>query len=168
MKRRNRHPSAKIHLARPRVKISNPSVAKKRSRKLFHATKRAVLVVIVLAMMAVILTVLFSNFASPERTIKRKIESIATDYYENYFYDSILSYGTTEQNLQNLLGRYVENGFAIVSLRQLLLFDSERHSESATILTAYCDENTTFIRIYPDPPFSRTNYHIDYHYNCNF
>ena len=98
----------------------------------------------------------------PEGSIKRQIEAIAADYYENYFYPKLTSSGTKNLN------RYTSSGFARVSLRQLLLFDNERYKKSAPLITKYCNENKTFVQFFPEPPFNKNNYHAEYHYSCEF
>lgn len=158
--------SHNFHASRNTVKPSRLARKQKSSRRVFKITKRSILTVIILAMLVVILAVLLSTFASPERVVKSKVESIATDYYENYFYPEITEGNSTP--LSQIMERYEESGFAKVTLRQLLLFDGGRHTSSTAALTAYCDENATFIQIFPTPPFSKTDYHIDYHYSCTF
>lgn len=158
--------SAKIHTKKTR--FSRRSRIIKRDRRIFSISRRTVLIVIALAMLAVILAIFFSILFRPEAIITGKIESMARDYYENYFYPRIEEYGTTDQSLNDILSRYVETGFSRVSLHQLLLFDSERYADSEATLSEYCDTELTYIKIYPDPPFTKTSYHIDYHYACTF
>ena len=152
--------SSKIHTKNPVTRLKRNLKKKEHDRKVFLILKRVVLAVIVLAMLAVVLALLFINFTKPEKVVTEKIEAITADYYENYFYDRIKDYS----NLDN----YVENGFSKVTLRQLLLFDSERHADASSLLNEYCDSEATYVRIYPEAPFGRTDYHVDYHYACTF
>ena len=158
--------SHNFHASRSAAKSSRLAHRQKTSRRIFHTTKRSILTVIISAMLVVILAVLLSTFSSPERVVKSKIESIATDYYENYFYPEITTDNSTP--LSQIMSRYEKPGFAKVTLRQLLLFDNGRYNSAATTLTKYCDENATFIQIFPTSPFSKTDYRIDYHYSCTF
>ena len=160
--------SAKIHTAKTRAKSSRLARSKAFSRKSYHITRRTVLVVIILAMLVVLLSVLFTNMTNPERIVKGKIESIAADYYENYFYDKIKSYATAEKPIDQIMSRYSESGFSKVPLRQLLLFDGERHGADAPTITHYCDENDTNVKIYPVAPYGKKDYHIEYNYSCVF
>jgi uncharacterized coiled-coil DUF342 family protein len=87
--------SKNIHSGRARVKSSRRATSKSASRKNFVFGKRAVMTIIVVAMMTVILAVLFSIFATPERTITKKIdqrveerpelESQVKDFREKYY-----------------------------------------------------------------------------------
>ena len=131
-----------------------------RAQKICLVAKRVILGVIALSMLLVILMILFMVFTTPEKAVTGKIETIVADYYENYFYDRIQNY----ENLTN----YTESGFSKVTLRQLLLFDSERHADAADLLTKYCDSEGTYIRIYPEEPFSRQDYRVEYNYACKF
>lgn len=152
--------SSKIHIKNPVKRLSRRVKMKERDRRLFLIAKRSALSVIALAMLVVILALLFVSFTKPEKVVTAKIEAITADYYENYFYDRIKDYSN--------LGSYTENGFSKVTLRQLLLFDSERHANDASLLNEYCDTEATYVRIYPEEPFAKTDYHVDYHYACTF
>ena len=167
-KTKNKNISTEFHTSRPRVKSSRLSSSKKFNRQIFDTAKRSIIMVIILAMLVVILAIPLSAFQNPEYIVKHSIESMTTDYYENYFYPRLI--GTTDSNtsLDDIMSPYVTHGFAIVSLRQLLLFDDERYANLTSTLTEYCNENSTFVRIYPDEPFGKTNYHVDYHYSCEF
>ena len=152
--------SSKVHTRNPVKRMEQKKKQEKRENRIFVIARRSILVVIVLAMMAVILLLLFTSFTKPERTVTNKIESITADYYENYFYDRIKDY----DNLKN----YTEHGFSKVTLRQLLLFDSERHADAADLLNKYCDGEKTYVKIYPEAPFGNKNYHVEYYYACTF
>ena len=157
---------AKIH--NQKARLSRRSRANERQKRVFRISRRVVLIVIALAMLAVALALLISTFSNPKSLVTSKIESIIADYYENYFYPRIENNGTTKKSLAEILSRYTETGFSRVTLRQLLLFDSERYADSTTFLTKYCDPESTYVKIYPDEPFGKSNYHVDYHYTCTF
>ena len=148
-------------------------VAKRRefSRQSFSAARRAILTVIVLAMMTVVLAVLAQSMMTPENTVKRKVESIAADYYERYYYDLILSQNAADEGseaIAQIMERYVGPGFAKVPFSQLTLYDGQKHAEAAKVLNEYCDEDQSYVKIYPDAPFARKDYHVEYYYSCNF
>lgn len=160
--------SQKYHASRSRVKSSHLSSRKRIDRQVYSATKKSILTVIIFSMLIVILAVLFVIFNDPEKLVKQKITDITTDYYENYYYPSLIGNAADEDSLSDIMTPYVTPGFATISLRQLLLFDNERFAKTATFVKQYCDENKTFAHIYPDPPFGKKNYHIDYIYSCAF
>ena len=130
--------------------------------------KKISIAIIIISMLSVVLLLLFVSFSTPEYNTKTKVESIAKDYYENFFYPGITKYGTTEKALTEIMDRYKESGFSTVYFRQLLLYDNQKHADASNLITAYCDENDSFIKIYPEPPYGQQNYHIDYHYACDF
>ena len=171
-KNKNAKSSSRIHTSRTRVKVSGRSKSQSFVRKSFLYGRRAIMSVIVLVCLAVILMVLFGKFATPENIVTNKITSITKDYYENYFYDTIIGTNSigddSEKSLEQIMSRYIEPGFASISLRQLLLFGGQRHADAAPILQNYCDENRTNVKIYPEPPFGRTDYHVEYNYSCEY
>lgn len=160
--------SQDIHTSRTRTKSSRLSTHKKRDRQIFNVTKKSILFIIILSMLIVILVLLLSSFENPERLVKQKLTNITSDYYENYYYPNLIGSASSQDSLEDIMSHYTEVGFATISLRQLLLFDNERYKETATFLKKYCDENQTTARIYPEAPFGKTNYRIDYHYSCAF
>lgn len=147
--------------------------------EIFHKiARKSVLTIIVIVMLAMIGFTFFNLIATPEFLVKKEIETIAADYYETYFYPNAIknnsasidgaSSDTKEQLLTNIFSEYHELGFSRITLNQLLLFDNLRHYESAASLAKYCDLERTTIKIHPDPPYTSRDYHIDYHYSCNF
>ncbi|MBR5046126.1 hypothetical protein IKX73_00625 [Candidatus Saccharibacteria bacterium] len=160
--------ATKISAHTPRVSTARRSTKSSKSRQLFLISKRSILAVIILAMLTVILTLLFSNFYDPEKLTTKRIEEITADYYETYFYPRIENYGTTDKSMSDIMSRYKETGFSKITLRQLLLFDSARHADLSKLLTKYCDPEATYVKIYPDEPYGKTDYHVDYTYSCAF
>ena len=149
-----------------KISTSRNTRNQQKSRRIFTVAKRSILTVIVLAMLVVVLALLLMFFLKPERLVKSKIEAMSADYYENYFYPNVTK--DNSASLEEIMKRYEIPGFAMVSLRQLLLYDNEKNADAAKTLTTYCDENTTYIQIFPEAPYGKTNYHINYHYSCTF
>lgn len=148
-----------VHISRTRKSASFSDTF---SEKSYRYAKTSILVVIISAMLVMILFTLFNFIATPEFIVKRKIESIAKDYYENYFYNSI------PNPSPEALNYYVDRGFASVNLRQLLLYDDQKYASATESLKKYCNLDRTFIKIYPEAPFNRKDYRVDYSYSCKF
>ena len=162
--------SAKVHSSKTRARSSRLARSKNFSRKSFRVTRNIVITVIVLAMIIVVLSVFFSHITSPENIVHRKIEEITADYYENYWYDiySKAVEESSDKTIADSLSHYSEKGLNKVTLRTLLLFDGERNASSASTLTHYCDENDTFVKIYPTAPYGKKDYRVEYNYSCIF
>ena len=135
-----------------------------------NPAQKIVLVIIGVVMALVIFLVVFSVFNTSENQIKSRITRLATDYYENYFYDDFTSSPEFAKidDLDTAMEKYTRRGFASISLRQLLLHDPAHTAEDANYLKSRCDENKSFIQIFPEPPYDKTSYHIEYTYSCNF
>ena len=152
----------------PRKSSTRRSNNSGESRRLFLISKRSILAVIIIAMLVVVFALIFTKFYDPEKAVTKKIEEITADYYETYFYPRINNNGTADKPISEIIARYKDTGFSKITLRQLLLFDSARHSDLTDFLTKYCDEEATYVKIFPDEPYSSTDYHVDYHYSCEF
>ena len=124
------------------------------------------LVVIVLLMMMVILATLLQVFNTPERTVTGKIQQMAEDYYENYYYDKVME--SVDAPVSEVLSKYAEKGLDKMELEQLLLFDGGRYKSAGATLKAYCDEKATYVKIYPEEPYGRKDYRVEANYACNF
>lgn len=148
--------------------------SKKRSTKskkyCYSPIQKLILSVIFTVILVVIIALAITFFHKPENLVKSKIASIASDYYENYFYKNLVNsekYAEI-QNLDNILGKYKDSGLSSLNLRQLLLYNNQKNSDSAPFLKKYCNEENTYVKFYPEPPYSKTSYRTEYTYSCNF
>ena len=105
----------------------------------------------------------------PKRLAESEMEMLAQDYYENYYYDLFTSQ-LPEEDYIVAFTTYSEYGFPIVYLRELLLFDDGRHAKSRPYFEGqyYCNTNRTGIRIVPHAPFGKTDYEVNYTYDCEW
>ena len=103
----------------------------------------------------------------PKRVSMNKIEELARDYYENYYYDSFVS-SIPEEDFDTAFITYSEYGFPRVYLRELLLFDDGRHEKDRAYFDGeyYCNTNHTSVTILPVFPYGKKDYEINYNYDC--
>ena len=142
----------------------NFRISSTRARRSWDLAKNTVLTSIAIVMLLVLVYVIFSLIATPEFLIKREIESIAADYYENYFYES----NEFSDSADSTLEKYSTTGLPRITLNQLLLYDNRKHYASASTISKYCDLNKTIVKIFPEPPYTSKNYRVEYNYSCNF
>ncbi|MBQ3440869.1 hypothetical protein IJG27_00960 [Candidatus Saccharibacteria bacterium] len=141
-----------------------------------RAAKTSILTVIVSVMLIITGFTIFCLIATPETLVKNEVTSIASDYYENYFYSKILDNNSLSQNsadfnesvMEDIMKNYTARGFANISLKQLLLYDNQKHASATAFLEQYCNLDRSYIKIYPEAPFNRKNYRVDYNYSCKF
>ena len=132
--------------------------------------KKIVLSIILIATIIVVVAAVTPLFYNKQKSVESQISSLATDYYENYFYKNLSSSEdfTKIEDLDSAMEKYRTHGFAAVTLRQLLLYDNQKNANYTDFLTKYCDENSTSVRFYPEPPYDKTSYHAEYTYSCAF
>ena len=136
--------------------------------KNFHFTaKKIVIIVIAIAMAAVGIVLLVNLVFNNEAITKRKIEGLARDYYENYYYEKVEGLAGKD-GAPNVMAGYAESGLSRISLRQLLLFDNGKNMAMMDEIMAFCDTDLTNVKIYPEDPYGNKDYHIEYNYSCNF
>ena len=153
------------------------SISRSRSRvrndKQYLVTKRIVLSVIALAALAVILALLFHLFNQPEKLVVQKIDELVADYYENTFYQSIvdskaLKSGTSNKTVEDVIKRYNKFGSDKITLRQMMLYDENRHTQTFDYISHYCDMSDTYAFYHPHEPYGKTDYDVKINYSCNF
>ena len=128
-----------------------------------------IIIVIIVSVMAITIGfAIASFFLQPENLTKAKISNLATDYYENYLYENLINSEKFSGNIDATMSEYRDRGLSTITLRQLLLHDQSKNASLANEIKNYCDEEKTTIKFYPDAPYSRSSYHVDYHYVCNF
>lgn len=137
-------------------------------KKTLSGIQKTIIIVIALAIIVTLAAVIISFFLQPERLTKSRIESLASDYYENYLYENFINSDKFSGDLESAMSRYTETGFTSITLRQLILHDQEKTASIADSLKANCDIEQTTIKFFPESPFSRKDYRVDYRYVCNF
>ena len=137
-------------------------------KKRFTLVQKIILGVIGATFITIIIATISILSSKPENVVTSKIEALASDYYENYLYQGILDSNRFSGNIEETLQKYVDVGFSPITLRELLLHDTKKSNDFASFIKNYCDENRTTIKFYPEAPFTKTSYHIDYSYSCEF
>lgn len=149
-----------VHISRMRIIKSGPAEEKSKSDRSYRFGKNTILTIIGFLMLIMIGFTIFNLIATPEFLVKHKIQSIADDYYQNYFYDSVPE--------KEGLSYYTNSGLSRLSLRQLLLYSDRKYGETTDWFINYCNLDKTSLKFYPEEPYSRTSYHVDYNYSCKF
>ena len=129
-----------------------------------NLAKAVILTIIVLSALVIVAALVASYFLKPELRVKNIISELTSDYYENYFHDKYIN----NVNDTALIQKKTKNGMPPISLRQLLLYDNQKNNEHLDYLSSYCDLDSTYVTIYPKPPYDNKTYHTDYSYSCNF
>ena len=141
---------------------------KKRKKNRISNIKKVILTVISVASVLVVAVVVCAIFLNPESRVKNTISKMASEYYEDYLYASFSKSEAFKNDPAETMKLYEEHGFSSVSLRQLLLYDGRKNEKYSEELKKYCDEETTYVKFFPEAPYSKTNYRADYTYSCEF
>ncbi len=168
---------------KPAKPITKHSTKPVRSRKTHKSSKKSkeininarstIITVIVAAMAVVVFATFIYSILTPENYVKTNVENIAKDYYENYFYDSVVvtnRIGTIAEtkSIDDIMTPYTEKGLPTINLEQLLLYDNQKYASLTSTLAKYCNLKSTTIKFYPESPFDSSNYHFDVNYSCDF
>ena len=132
--------------------------------------KRVILIIIFLAAITVVTAIAISTFFNKPNLVKSRIESIASDYYENYYHPRLINSRQFKQlsDLDKAMQKYHEKGFTPISLNELLTYDNNNYSADRDYLTSYCNPKSTAVVFYPDSPYDAKSYHLNITYSCNF
>ena len=149
------------------INYSRRSRKSKKSQENF--AKKIILGIIIFTAIIILGLTIFAAIFTNENRVKSAISNIATDYYENYFYENLLrSPDFPKDHPEDVLEEYQSSGLSVLTLRDLLLYDDQKHFSERDFLTKFCDEGKTYIHFYPDEPYTRNSYHVEYTYSCNF
>lgn len=131
--------------------------------------RKFVTVAIILCLILVFFNLGAGVALDPKRMAESEMEKIAKDYYENYYYDEFISH-VPDNEVNIAFATYTDYGFPRVYLRELLLFDEGRHAASRPFFEGnyVCNTNQTSIQIVPYAPFGKTDYRINYFYDCDY
>ena len=154
--------SGAIH--RKPVVSRETSQTRKNILPLSSLTKKIITLGIIISAAVVLLCVVVNVYYEPGKVADRKLAELARDYYENYYYDKFVS-SLGDYSLEDAIAEQNGTGFSAVPLRHLLLFDNQRDRSYERYFdnTRYfCDRSLTTIKIFPDPPYGRTDYHVEY------
>lgn len=148
-------------------------VKKKRSRKYGRKSdavvaRRVVFGVIIATIVIVMMGLVVSLLCNNERITQRKIDEMTREYYEGYIYPNTINGAMSQDDINRVMGRYERWGFTQVSLRQLLLYDGRKNMEEGGFVRNYCDENETKAKIYPEAPYDKKSYRVEYEYKCEY
>ena len=137
-----------------------------KARTTFHSSNpisKIIITIVLVATLIVVITTICAPLFTTESRIKSEIENMAIDYYENHLYSP-----DVVNSSDDLLEKYHTQGFAPIPLRNLFLYDNQKNIDARDRIVEYCDENSTFIQFYIDPPYAKTSYHYKVTYSCNF
>lgn len=135
--------------------------------------KKVVITVIVGAMLSVLAAIVFCFVYQPGDEIRHKLAKMAENYYEEYLYEDFTNSDKFKRidNIEKAMQKYHEKGFSRVTLRQMILHEKINTSEisyDSEYVKNNCNEDHTYVQIFPDPPYDKKSYHIEYTYSCNF
>ncbi|MBR3172484.1 hypothetical protein IKF21_01010 [Candidatus Saccharibacteria bacterium] len=140
----------------------------RRSRDISNFARKYLLFLIPIMTVVVIGTVACIFIFNPEQQVKSKLSSLAQHYYEDYFYTNLENSDQFSGDAEKALQKYEDKGLPPVTLRQLILANKASDSSDATFLSKHCDNGATSVKFYPEVPYTRTSYHVEYAYSCNF
>lgn len=132
--------------------------------------KKIVIGVIFAVFLVTGIYVVYHFYLTNENVTKYRLSELASDYYENYFYEELTNSEAFKQNgsLETVMENYNKYGLPRIALKDLIVHGEQKTTPYAGYLTNRCDENDTFVKFYPDPPYEKTSYHFEYTYACNF
>ena len=137
-----------------------------------HSIPRIITIItIIIATLSVAsLSIYYLLAPTPEEIALSRLDQLASNYYEQYFYDKFANSANFQslENVDSAMDKYVKTGFSKVTLRQLAIHDRTTASPISDQPLEYCDEESTFVIFYPEPPFERTSYHTEFTYSCAF
>jgi len=147
---------------------------KKNSIKSFFSRKNILIIklsIMTIALLFILFGFLFSkmNFGN-KINLKTSLKEMATDFYENFYYDQINQLGNGEVDKDDYLNKFSTSGIKI-SLINLEEYDNGKYvDEIAKFVNSKtktpCNKYNTRATIYPVEPYGKTDYEIEINLQC--
>ena len=142
---------------------------KLKKQKQNHTTSIITVAMILIAVLAVVAAVIFTNLYENSYFAEKKFDELARQYYENSLYPNFISEHKNE-SLEQAFEKYKNPGFEI-KLRQLLndafLNDNQNYRTYFETSSYSCDTNTSTATFIPYAPFGKTDYRLEISLDCS-
>lgn len=125
---------------------------------------------VVLLLLALIAVFTISG-GNQEEKLTKKLESIGSEFYSDFYYEQVTS-GKTDEEVQEFLGRFTETGIK-VDIDNLSRFNEEKYSDITETFVnkkdkIACDIRNTRAIILPKEPFGKTDFTVKAELDCGF
>ncbi|MBR4830453.1 MAG: hypothetical protein IKZ96_01630 [Bacilli bacterium] len=100
-----------------------------------------------------------------EQRIERKLNKMAKDFYEKCYYDELVEQKGSASDAIEYLKDYKDKGLK-VSYSSLKEYYDEFGSKMNYTELSVCDEDNTYVLIYPKSPYGKTDFTVGYKLNC--
>lgn len=148
-------------------KKSYQASSKKCSSKQTDVIAKRIITGIICAVIIIVGVAIACKFLlNEERITKTRMEKLAAEYYEGSLYESLIHGAMDQTEIEQAMDKYIKRGFAPVYLRQLLLYNDEKDTDG--MIHKHCDENTTSVKFYPEAPYNKKSYRMEFQYDCDF
>lgn len=148
---------------------NNKRKKQSRTRKpKYDLVQKIILGIIAACFLVVIFYLIYSLINRPENRVPRLISEISEDYYENYLYEKFSKSDSFKNDPDKTMELYSQYGFTPVDLKTLLLYDNQKNAKYSEELRKYCSVEATSVKFYPESPYGKKDYRVEYSYSCEF
>ena len=146
------------------LKIKHFDVKKNSGRSEGAWIARRVTIGQLMACLTIVMMMLVVNIYFEKNAVaKRSLDFLAQDYYRNYFYDKFVDGRVASEKI---FAPYADEGFPLVTLRQLLNADGAKHANRKWDFE-HCDKIATTAKFRPVAPFGKDNFEMELHIDCD-
>ena len=114
-----------------------------------------ILIVVILIIVTISLIVGKINYSKKEKSLKKSLEEYGIPFYHNY-YDQLV-----KQDNVSSLERYTAEGIKIE------LETISKNNDEVKNIFKDCNNKNTIVIIYPESPFSKTDFKVDSKLDCD-
>ena len=130
--------------------------------------RRFVTVGVIVSTVMVLLSLFVAIYFNPTRVAERKIEEMAREYYEEYYFQKFMETADSEA-LEEKKDIFMKVGLQPVKLRQLLLYQNGKNSGYRKYFEKEgfsCDKNESEVKFKPVEPFTAKDYTLEVKLAC--
>lgn len=100
-----------------------------------------------------------------EQVIEKKLSRMASKFYKDFYYDDLVEKKGSANDAIEYLKGYKDKGLKVSYSNLKEYYDEFGNSMNYTDLSV-CDEDNTFVLIYPKSPYSNKDFTIGYKLDC--
>lgn len=134
--------------------------------------KNKLFIILGVSLLLLAIVVFFAlNEGNQEEKLTKKLESIGSEFYSEFYYDQVTA-GKTEEEVKSFLDRFSETGIK-VDLDNLSRFKEEKYNNIGDTFVnkkdkISCDIRNTRAVILPKEPFGKTDFTVKANLDCGF
>lgn len=152
------------------MKTKLKNLGKKISNGFKDKKKRIIYIcsIILIIIIIIFIVLALTDFSGVKKSkANSAAKRVTKAYYEDFYYKNMSS-SRNYSDLKKILTIYEKDGMNLYIRSATSIIDQKKYEDDIKLLNKYgCDNEKSFISIYPEKPFKQKDYKIKINLNCS-